>query len=381
MICNFKKYYKENNRKKYNLFVISIFYYNKYLKLGKKGIYSNLSIEKQLLFIKNIKENVKKLYNGFIPDDWKIRIYFDKTLFKFKYNEKFLWKELFMEIKDLDKIQLISYNCPKYFNSETKSHKKLFGTLIRFYSLFEKNDNIKSINLIDADNTLTKPWLNELINFINSEYDINVFCSKYEFARYKTLNKNNNFNCYFRAGIFSSKVLFEENEWNKIFNEIEDNKSEFIKVYDKIINNLNILFPDDLKNKNDTFFEFGFDEIILNHFIKNIIKKNNYKVKYVYYQPSLNIFLDYLMIYLKFKDNNNYTIQLLNNGNYNNLNDFYNDYLISIKKKIFFEKLNFLKKNLYILDKMNINYTLLDFIKYENKKTFYKYKPFFYYLN
>lgn len=381
VLCNLKKYYKEDG-KKYNLFVISIFYYDKYVRLGKKGVYSNKSIEKQLIFIQNIRENVKKLYNGEIPKDWKLRIYYDVSLFNFKYENKLPWKDLFQDLIKLDKVQLIKYTCSKYFNKNNKTHVKLFGTLLRFYPYFHKEENVKSVHSIDADNIITKPWMDKLVEFINSNYQINVFCSKYEFPRYKNMNQNDGFDCYFRAGIFSSKVFFKEEQWENMFNEMDNNKSEFIEVYNRIIENINLIFPNEYKNKDNTFFEFGFDEIILNYFIKKYIRENKYTVKYVHYKPPINIFIDYLTVYFKYKDNQKYVNELFSQPEfkYNNVDEFYDDFHKSIKKKTFFKKLTLLKKYIFILKKMKLDPVLVKFIEKENKKSYYQYPYFSTYL-
>ena len=381
-LCKFNKYYKDTGNESYNLFVISLFYYDKYTRLGNKGVYSNKTIERQLTFFRNILANIESLYNGCIPDDWKIRIYYDSSLLNFKYNGKKIWK-FFLEFAiKLDKVQLVKFECPKYYNKSKCEHIKLFGTLIRFYPLFNYERNVKSINCIDADNCITKKWMNELVKFVNSKYQINVFCSKYEFPRYRDFETNDKFKCYFRAGIFSSKIFFKYSEWKRIFNDIENPESNFTKTYKKIIDKMNIFFPNEFKNKENTFYEFGFDEIFLNYFIKKLIEKNHYSIRYVHYRPSINVFIDYLLMVLKNPVNKVYTQELLDNKNspYNTIDELYEDLKNSIKKRTFFKKILFLKKNIYILEKMNIDPILIKFIKCETKKTFFQYPHFASYL-
>lgn len=381
-VCKFTKYYEDTGDTKYNLFVISVFYYNKYMRLGAKGVYSNKSIERQFSFLKNLIANIESLYNGVIPKDWKIRIYYDESLMNFNYDGVKIWDEFIDTVIKLKKVQLVKFECPKYFNKKNYQHIKLFGTLMRFYPLFEKEKNVISVNCIDADNFITKPWMHELVKFVKSDYDINVFCSKYEFPRYGDIKNKRNFECYFRAGIISSKVQFGINEWEKSFKEIENPKSDFMEMYNRVIKRLNIFFPNELRNKDSTFFEFGFDEMFLNFFIKEIIQNNNYKVRYVHYQTSLNIFLDYLLVILNNKVNETYTKELLQQPNspYQTTEDMYKEMKKSIRKRTFFEKKKFLLKHLDILEKMDIDPVILNFIQFETKKTFFKYPRFDTYL-
>ena len=263
-----------------------------------------------------------------------------------------------------------------------KKHCKLFGTLIRFHPLYIKEKNVISVNCIDSDNYISKKWLDELIKFIDSKYDINVFCSKYEFPRYKDITLKDNFECYFRAGMFSSKISFGEKKWEKAFNDIENPKSNFTKSFNNIIKHLKVFFPDEIQNKDNLYFEFGFDEIFLNYFIKNIIYKKKYKVKYVHYQPSYSIFIDYLLIFLNNKVNHTYTEELLGKHRppYKTTDHLYNDFKKSIWKHYFFTKLFFLKENIDVLTKMQIDPILLKFITKENKQSCTKYPTFDSYL-
>ena len=110
-ICKFKKFYKNDENEKYNIFVIPIFYYDKYRRLGPKGVYKNKSEERQLAFIRNLKANIENLHNGNIPSNWKFRIYYDKSLTNFEYEGVKVWNKLFSVISKSNKIQLIRFKC------------------------------------------------------------------------------------------------------------------------------------------------------------------------------------------------------------------------------------------------------------------------------
>ena len=112
------------------------------------------------------------------------------------------------------------------------------------------------------------------------------------------------------------------------------------------------------------------------------IQNNNYKVRYVHYQTSLNIFLDYLLLILNNKVNETYTKELLQqpNSTYKTTEDMYKEMKKSIRKRTFFEKKKFLLKHLDILEKMDIDPVILNFIQFETKKTFFKYPRFDTYL-
>jgi len=377
MICKFEKLYNEKSNKPYNIFVASLFFYDNYVRLGKKGVYSDKTVEKQLIFLKNLMANIENLYKcKYIPDDWKLRIYFDESLFNFKYKGLLPWK-LFLDIViKLDRVQLVKFECPDYFDVTKREHIKVFGMLVRFHPFFHKEPNVKMMSIVDADNMLSGEWVSELLKFAKSDYQFNVFCSKYEFPRYKDIELEDSYDCYFRGGIFSSKVFFQPSDWENIFRDINNPNSEFSKSFKRILKRLDAFYPNEIQNRNDPRFEFGFDEMILNFFIKKLLKKYNYSVRYVHYRPSLNIFCDYLYAMLKNPINKQYTDELLKKTNYKSLDDLYKYLKKGVWRNDFFKRMQILKDNLGILKKMYIDPVLLSFIENETWKTFTKYRRF-----
>ena len=395
--CSFKKYYKDDNNTKYNLLSTSLFYYNKYERFIKDKRVSAVDF-KQLTYFYNTLKNIENLYIGFFPNDWKMRIFFDKSLFNYEYNGVKIWNIFFNKIKNLDKIQLVEFKCHKFYNENKIEHKRLFGTILRFYPLFNQseNKNVKSIHIVDVDNFYLKKWLDSLINFNNnSKFQIHTFCSHYEFPTYRYNIFENDFCCYFRAGMFSSKVFFKKNLWNNMINQIYDSNSQFSKITKNIYKRIYEIYPSNNNLNSDFYlFDFGYDEIILNYFIKSFILKNNYKVQYTYYKPSVGVFVNYLTQSMKYHKNLKYTKEffynfyknnnILKKNNMNNNNNL-NNLLDKFRKKgnklsynnIKFQKfINDLKKYLYLFEKMDMDPILIDFIKNYNYNKFIKYPKF-----
>lgn len=376
--CQFKKYYKEGDQP-YHLLVTSVFYYDKY-KRFLKGQQKDVAQEKQLIFLKNLTANIKNFDNNFFPDNWIYRIYFDKSLLKFKYQNKLPWKIFLQKYKSHPKVQFIEYQCPKYHNTSSTQpfdHQKLFGTLIRFHPLFQPDPKILSIHIVDADNYYTEPWLNELKTFIyDPKAKIHTFCSQYEFARYRYDILPNYFKCYFRAGMFSTKVTFPPTLWDYMFEKANSN-NDFLGIIQKIYEKNSKIFPSNYVNKK-TYerFEFGYDEVILNYFIKKFIYASKYPVQYSYYQPSIPIFIEYLVKTLDYPPNQLYTKELLDNLHKSNTQKLLKDMKQDHYKKRFFKSLYKLKKNLPILKKMDIEPILIDFISNYTQQEFIKYPPF-----
>lgn len=266
-----------------------------------------------------------------------MRIFFDKSLFNYKYKGIKIWNIFFNKIKNLDKIQLVEYKCPKFFYKNKIEHKRLFGTIMRFYPLFNQSENInvKSIHIVDVDNYYLKKWLDTLISFNNNKnFHIHTFCSQYEFPTYRYDLFEKNFSCYFRAGMFSSKIFFDIKLWNNMMNQIYDTNSEFSNITKNIYKKIYDIYPSNNNlNSNYYLFDFGYDEIILNYFIKSFILKFSYKVKYTYYKPSIGVFVNYLTQTMKYHKNIKYTKEFFNyyNNNYNINNNNLNNLLDELK--------------------------------------------------
>jgi hypothetical protein len=273
-------------------------------------------------------------------------------------------------------------------------HLNLFGTLPRLYPIFEKNDLLDTIVVFDADNFITKNFFYEILLFKKSHYDYNCFCTKYNISYYKNENYNNKDQCYLSCGLVSFKKKLPIKLWNYILYQIkyfEDKTfynliSKLNKEYNKIMKDQNYIKWKDLG--------YGIDEIVLNHYIKRYMDKNNYKLRVVRLKPNIVLIVSMIITFMKYNIKNNKEIlvkKILKNilkKDYTNnieedLNKFY--YLFSENTNIdsSYEEvlpyIEILRSNYDLIKELGVLKTILLYIKniqksnYEEIKTFNKY--------
>jgi hypothetical protein len=166
-------------------------------------------------------------------------------------------------------------------------HLNLFGTLPRLYPIFEKNDLLDTIVIFDADNFITKDFFYEIILFKKSHYDYNSFCSKYNVSYYKNEKSINNDKCYLSCGMISFKKKLPMKLWNFILYQIKYFED---KIFYNLISKLNKEYNKIMKNQDYIKWKdlgYGIDEIVLNHYIKKFMEKNNYKLRVVRFKPNI----------------------------------------------------------------------------------------------
>jgi hypothetical protein len=382
--CELTKLFIEDNNPDKILLCTSIFYYDNYVRIGAFGKISNVTKHKQLLFINNLKNNIKHLEDGFFPDNWKIRIYFDASLIKFKCDGVIIWRDFIKMYYNHPKVELVKFKCPKYINS-SNNHINLFGTILRFHILFDEDAKYKIACIIDADNYLVKNWITEILKFESNNYDFHTFNSKFEFAEYRFDIYSIFFNnVYLRAGMISSKVKFDINIWNFILNNL-DKFPKYNRIIDKLNSNKTLQ-----RNQSYHNYTFGFDEIFLNYFIKRILYEKGIKIDIVYYKSFSNRFIDYLSSELKYhsllstdKYNIVMEILLLNGIIYNNdisMEDNITKHSEKQKKEKIMSIVLLYRENIELLKSLNMqNKVIYEFINNFNYKTEFKYNNFNYY--
>lgn len=389
--CHFTKYYEEP-KEKYNIISLSLFYNPQYIRQYHKTT-KNIAYERQRLFIYNLLINIYNLECGFFGKKLYIRIFYDDSVYKFKYKGSYIWKEFIDSYKNHPKIQFVNYKCPDFLGNDN-FHLNLFGTLMRLYPFFEENDNINMVISADIDNFYTNDYLNELIKFDESDYNFNVFCSKYEVSFYHYFSNNkSNINCYFRSGMISSKIKFKMMFWDYILTQL---KTYTNKNFSNILDILNKEFKNVRPNREIKSYkkcEYGIDEIIINYYLKKILKKYNAKIRIVRYKPLTQCIFSMMNIYLEWNyknnsknevtkilkeliylENKNFNTSLKNNKS-NNIN-----YLIEKFKSTYNNKSNefdnyynillILRKYLPEFKKMKMPESILNFIENCNKNDY-----------
>jgi hypothetical protein len=389
--CTFIKEYKEPVNK-YNIFSYSLFYISKYIHF-----YKDFSFEHQNKFLYNLTINIQNLERGFLGNNWYIRIFYDKNLFKFKIGTKKPWYEFITKYKNCEHVQFIEFKCQQFENKFVKeSHLNLFGTFPRLYPIFEQNDLLETVVVLDADNMITNDFFNEILEFKKTKYAYNSFCSNYEFLYYRSdeeicNSKNNkaidNDNYYLKCGMVSFNVKIPIEIWNYIFYQLKTfDNIKFAYLIDKLYDYHRQLMPEK-KIKSYKDFEYGMDEIVLNYYIKKYMDDNNYKLRMVPYKPLVLPLINIITTYLKYNSSNevkqkDIVATLLKNilkedykGKLENDLDAFNKlYYNNIKLNSSYDEIipyiEILKNNFELLKKLNLPNTITYFIKNIGRKNF-----------
>ncbi len=187
-------------------------------------------------------------------NDLVVRLFIDNTILDDT--------KIFNYLKSLNKIELIIYSCSKFFNN--KYHIGLFGTLVRFFPLFDFENNDANVVYI-ADTDTKEEYITRLIKAYNILKKNNVDNKVY-------LSYNGR---YFHKNILPSKI----------------------KNYAKIYNGKDLYLPYCIAQK-----IYGLKRIPKNSFVKFIVKLES-----ILHTKQDKLLSDY---YIDIKD---YTIKCENN--------------------------------------------------------------------
>lgn len=300
MNCKFIKHFDEPNQK-YNCLSTSLFFIDKYIKVTKNVKIVNKTEDKVNIFYRNLVETEKRLTNGYYPEDLYLRLYFDKTVYKI---DKYV--QLFKKFKQNRKIQLVEFNCDN-FKTNPDSHIGLFGTLIRFYSIFDTASiNMSYCILLDADNILTNNFFELFDKFKKSRKLIYTFnkVTQTGFHSNDYMTNNNLFNYIYLLGcltIIKRNKIFDIKYWNKYFvNMYKQNDLMYVFNYNDFkrfaINS--VLNKQSLKLQSYYSHHYGSDEIWINYVLKKILIDNEKKNKidvYITKDYSFTILLNRLL--------------------------------------------------------------------------------------
>jgi hypothetical protein len=352
-----------------------------------------VSIKKQLEFLYNLTTNIENLDLGYIPYDWYIRIYYDESIFLFEHNNKKPWVLFIKKYLKHPRLQFIKFDCP-FFKKEGH-HLNLFGTIMRFHSLFKHDEdkNVKMILLNDADDVITKSYIDQIIKFQKSNYGYSAICSKYEYAFYKLENKGD---CYFRSGLLATKYKLSKKMWLYIIQQLMNpTDQKLIHILESLEQKRNeLIFPKQAKSFKE--FDYGVDEIILNHYIRKLYKKKKIRFLPIRVKPNIINMFNIIIVYLKYNykhqdiDNNpdfpntsphDRTNQLLKNilkNKYDpkelspNIQQLINN-LKTLPYNEAYHTFNMISKyiqpfksNIKLLESLDISPTVISFIKYTN---------------
>ena len=120
--CMFKKLYEEPTEE-YNVISMSVFYMDKYIR-HYKNYSKDISVKRQKQFLYNLTLNIQNLDQGFLQSDdgkkWYIRIFFDKSLYKFKIGNNAPWKQFIEIYKNHPSVQFVEFYCNNFINKQKK---------------------------------------------------------------------------------------------------------------------------------------------------------------------------------------------------------------------------------------------------------------------
>jgi hypothetical protein len=292
--CFFEEKF-DKPKKKYCIVSFSIFYSPQYIRHFYKKDSENIAIRKQLQFLYNLTLNIILLDQGYFPQNWYIRIYYDKSLFTFAYRGKKLWEEFFSIHAKNPRLQFVEFRCPVFF-TEGSYHLNLFGTIARLYPIFQKEDkNLELIMVFDADNMITSDYVKEIEKFKESEFDYNTFCSRFEVSFYKHERHSS---CYLRTGMFCTKVKLDPYMWDFILYQVKVfSDKKFTDTLEKLQKKWHALLPDK-QSQSYRDFEYGMDEIILNYYIRVMFGLKQYKLRKVRIRPKTSAIFSIMTTYL-----------------------------------------------------------------------------------
>lgn len=340
-ICEFKPLFNLNPKIKKNIISLSFFkMYN--------GGYKNFN-----LYI----EGFKKLHKMILEDplNYTIRIFIDETI-----NSD---KDLLNKLINLERVELVLYSSEKYKQkSDSKYHIGLFGTLIRFFPLFDfPNNDGKIIMIMDMDDiehfTYNQKIIKNLGDSINSIHIIKSGSITKNVLYKLDMFSNEVVNPYVIAPKYIGFKSINHDVLYDFFNEIESNHKKIFSLYlDKLKYNKKMLL-------NNQPFIYGVDEYFLNLNLTNYLIKN--KISFgVYFNWEI-----YGSLYnlLKIKD--------IEKKKYN-LIDLMINYLLD-KINIKYNK----KDSIYLKYKIIDNILYSDKNKKKNTLIFYFYKLMIYFCN
>ena len=238
----------------------------------KKNLISCCFFKRYNLYYKDFSkyiDGLQILYNHVIKfyKDYSIRLFIDNSIYKDKNIMKIL--------KKLNKLEMVLYDCP-IFKKDDIHHIGLFGTLIRFFPMFNfpNNDaNFVILSDIDNDNYFFQSYIN-LFKILDSRID-DLYLIK--LSKPDMMYKNKElFNQVYKNIILDyikpqEMVCLKQIDYNLIINFLKSLDTSVKYSYfinDSLIRDVNYIS----KYENNGHFIYGIDEYFLNNiYIKYIV--------------------------------------------------------------------------------------------------------------
>lgn len=262
--CKFEKYYKEPTIN-YNIISACLFLLDKPYK-DSVEYFNGLQI---------VVDNFRNIFG----EDWYLRVYYDDTVLIPSHKNDNVNKLVLKHRDYIDKlkqnksIQMIKFNCPTFKKDKDDiCHLGLFGTIIRFYPLFDfkDNSNINHVIVIDTDiNTVNNLYLYKKIHdFITKNYKQVRIYGKYRPTIGKGTDSRKMNKIWILAGtiqLYGKK--FDSNVLLNFFKKLAfGDNSDILKYIETYLL--------EYKQENKGIFSYGIDEYFYNMYIIPELTKN-----------------------------------------------------------------------------------------------------------
>jgi hypothetical protein len=254
-ICNFTPLFDIDYNNKINIISCSLF------KMPSGG-YKNF--DKYLNGLAKLNEHVKKYMNNY-----KIRLFIDNSIYKDK--------KIFSLIKTYNYVQIILYSCPN-FVINNDYHIGLFGTIVRFFPMFDFDNNDANIILFSDTDSISFIQIYNTITILqdNNKIDGLFFVKNGSVAKTTAYNCDilykNIFKIYSMSTSCASLKKINKIVLLNYFDDVSTNTvTKFSYLY-KITPDAktNTKFKSEYKN-----FIYGVDEYFLNNTLNNYLIDNN----------------------------------------------------------------------------------------------------------
>jgi hypothetical protein len=346
-ICKLKTNFKFNPEVKKNILAVSFF------KMYGGG-YKDFK-----LYV----EGFKKLHKIVLNEkkyNFTIRLFIDNSIYKDK--------ELMDMLDKLERVEIVIYSCEKYFESKSEPdyHIGLFGTMVRFFPMFDFPNNDANIVIISDMDDYEYFNLNvDLMKQVDPVQEKKIYLLKSG-----NLSKNINFAHDYSGHItpycFASSFISYKRINPEVLIDFLDsfgdkNIDEILKIYGYKLKGSEIQNKIKLYKK----FIYGVDENFLNHYLTHYLVKNNIPYAVNFKWALYRIFYFYKNVWLNKKDKEK--IKLIN---------YMIDYLLN-RLEIKYDKNMWFEKKYKIID--DILYGKDS--KLKNKLNYYYYIMFLYFYN
>ena len=209
------------------------------------------------LYIDGLEKLYSKVYTEYKDENFTIRLFIDNSIY--------LDKKLFERLKKMDKLEMVLYECINYkIGIDSNYHIGLFGTLVRFFPMFNFENN-------DADIII----ISDIDDYDYFEKSIqNIRLIKTNIKPYTQLS-------FFKTGNISKNVLYTisliykniPNPYAVASNFISFSKCDSQVLYDflveigdsdELLTKYQHKFESNSNLMTDNKFVYGFDEYFLN---------------------------------------------------------------------------------------------------------------------